>query len=246
MAEAARDSWAERMVGDVVAEDYRRAAVFQRYGIDFCCGGNRSVRSACETADVAYETVAESLEAADRIGERDDAERPAEWSLERLIDHIVAEHHGYVRATLPVLRQFTGKVAKVHGGRRGELVEIRELFEELAREMESHLAEEEDVVFPKIAALSSVDGADQVGNVADAVVPLEDDHDRAGALMARIRELSDGFTPPEDACNTYRATYAKLAEFEADLHRHVHLENNILFPRAAELEGSPVDAGAEA
>ena len=230
--------WGERMVGDVVAEDYRRAAVFQRHGIDFCCGGSRSVRSACEEVGADYEAVASSLEKVGANGTP--VEDPGEWALDALADHIVERHHGYVRETLPVLRQFAGKVAKVHGGRHGELLEIRDLVEELAVEMERHMAEEETVLFPRIRVLvsGSDDGAgdDAADAVSGAVPPLEDDHDHAGALMARIRELSGGFQPPADACNTYRATYAKLEEFEADLHRHVHLENNVLFPRAVEAE----------
>lgn len=232
MATQARD-WSERMVGEVVAEDYRRAAVFQRHGIDFCCGGKRTVGAACEKAGVEYRDVARSLEASDAVHAENGADDTAEWSLTRLMDHIVASHHAYVRETLPVLQQFASKVARVHGQRHEELQEIHALVEELAADMTAHLAEEEDEVFPRLARLADEAGAGlDAEAVKTAVAPLEDDHERAGELMARIRALSDDFTPPADACNTYRATYAKLEEFETDLHRHVHLENNVLFPRA--------------
>jgi regulator of cell morphogenesis and NO signaling len=232
------DGWSERTVGDVVAEDYGRAAIFQRYGIDFCCGGGRTVRSACEAAGVDFETVANALAAEVRrsAGTGEDVGRSGAgaWPLDVLTAHIVSEHHGYVRSTLPVLRQFTTRVAHVHGASRGELHEIRELVDALGAELERHMEDEEKLLFPRIAALAS---PETLSDLKDAVAPLEDDHERAGHLMARIRELSDGFRPPEGSCTTYRATYAKLAEFEADLHRHVHLENNVLFPRALAAAG---------
>lgn len=224
------ERWSDRTVGEVVAEDYARAAVLQRYGIDFCCGRGRTVRSACEAAGVEYEVVARAmLEAAARASGPHGPSDPRSWDLDALADHIVKEHHGYVREALPALRQFTIKVAHVHGARHGELNEIQALVDELGHEMERHMEEEEEVLFPRIAALASPGGAREL---RAAIVPLEDDHARAGGLMARIRELSGGFRPPADACTTYRAAYAKLEEFEADLHRHVHLENNVLFPRA--------------
>lgn len=222
--------WGERTVGEVVAEDYNRAAVLQRYGIDFCCGGGRSLRSACEKAGVEFGLVARELAEAQPRGSTEDQLPDARsWDLEELATHIVREHHAYVRETLPVLRHFTTKVARVHGATHGELEVIQELIGELGQEMERHMEEEETVLFPRIAALTSPAGGVDLG---DVLMPLEDDHERAGALMTRIRKLSDGFRPPADACTTYRATYSKLEEFEADLHRHVHLENNVLFPRA--------------
>lgn len=188
------------------------------------------MRSACDEAGADYEVVARALaEAAERGSESDESSDPRTWDLDVLADHIVKSHHEYVRETLPVLRQFTTKVAHVHGSRHAELLEIRALVEELSQEMIEHMEEEEIVLFPQIAALTSPEGA---ADLPAVLVPLEDDHDHAGALMGRIRELSGDFNPPMDACTTYRATYTKLAEFESDLHRHVHLENNVLFPRA--------------
>jgi regulator of cell morphogenesis and NO signaling len=228
--EAIMDGLADRRVGELVAEDYSRAAVFQRFGIDFCCGGGRTLRTACERAGVEYEEVSrEMTEAMNRATATDPSADARSWPLVELIEHIVTEHHAYVRNTIPVLQQFTSKVAHVHGERHNELHEIRVLVEALGRELERHMEEEETGLFPQIANLASRTGAVELPAV---LVPLEDDHDRAGALMARIRELSQGFAPPADACTTYRAAFVKLREFEADLHRHVHLENNILFPRA--------------
>jgi regulator of cell morphogenesis and NO signaling len=234
MSERLEWEWGERAVGDVVAEDYRRASVFKVFGIDFCCGGDRTVRAACEKVGADYEAVAQALSgvAAEPEAEPD----PGSLDLDELVDHIIDVHHAYVRASMPVLRDFSTKVARVHGGRHPELNEIRDLVGELATELMRHMDLEEAVLFPRIAALDTVDLDGVHGGVRDVTQPLEDDHDRAGELVRRLRSLSDGFTPPEDACATYRATYAKLAEFEEDLHRHVHLENNVLFPRAAAME----------
>jgi len=242
MSEHLQTGWGERAVGEVVAEDYRRASVFKAFGIDFCCGGGRTIRAACEEVGADYEALAEALaEAAHRIP--DGAPDPASLELDGLIDHIVGVHHDYVRASVPVLREFSAKVARVHGQRDPQLHEIRDLVEELARELVQHMDEEEGVHFPRIAALSAARAHGVHGDVGVSTQPLEDDHDRAGELMRRVRSLSDGFTPPPDACATYRATYAKLEEFEADLHRHVHLENNVLFPRAAALEEARAHSG---
>lgn len=230
-------NYLDRTVGELVAEDYARAAVFTGLGIDFCCGGGRSAARACAAAGVAPERLVDALSAVDARRDEGGASDPRTWPLGRLVEHIVDEHHTYVRRTLPVLDAWTQKVARVHGARHPELVEIRGLFEGLSGEMTRHLDDEEAVLFPRVAAIAT--SADEDGPVSDSVVKaLEDDHDHAGATMRRIRDLTNGFTPSADACTTYRATFALLQEFEQDLHRHVHLENNILFPRALEALGS--------
>lgn len=245
MATAIRESgeaFRNRSVGEVVAENPARGAVFKRFGIDFCCGGGRSVEDACGKSGVKYDDLEEALRVAERATE---SALPdvREWPLDRLTDYIVRVHHRYVRESLPVLRAFSEKVARVHGEARPELVEIRERVAELDSEMAEHMIQEERVLFPRIDALQiraaapggGLPGAAPIG-VGQPITRMEDDHERAGNLMARIRELSDGFTPPPMACATYRSLFVKLAEFEEDLHWHVHLENNVLFPRAAALE----------
>ncbi|HLT47960.1 MAG TPA: iron-sulfur cluster repair di-iron protein [Rubricoccaceae bacterium] len=227
--------FALRTVGDLVAEDYRRAAVLKRFGIDFCCGGGRTLEAACQKKGVAVDDVMRALEAADGRGSAPEA-RVTAWSPGFLADYIVNEHHGYVRESTFVLRAFTQKVARVHGGARPELVEIATLFEELASELEEHMDAEEAAVFPRIKALSGGAGPASGPSLEALISELEAEHDRAGELMREIRRLSDDYTPPEGACNTYRAAFAKLEEFEDDLHRHVHLENNVLFPKALAFE----------
>ena len=225
-----------RTVGEVVAEDYARVAAFKRLGIDFCCGGRRTLREACERAEVAYEELASQLRDID--DRRLDAPDTHDGDLDSLIDHIVAKHHRYVREALPLLRELSTRVAKVHGKSRPELAVVRDLVTELATELESHMQAEEEQVFPDIRRLVSArgDGATELPEIGDSIGAMEADHEHAGEIMARLRRVSDGFTPPEGACTTYRATYANLAGFEEDLHRHVHLENNVLFPRAAALQ----------
>lgn len=225
---------ATRLVGDLVAEDYRRAAALKRFGIDFCCGGKMPLGDACQKKGVALEEVAEALAASDARGTAAPL-RVSSWSPAFLADYVVNEHHTYVRETVPVLRAFTEKVARVHGAERPELVEVANLFGCVAGELTAHLASEEDVVFPHIKALAEGRADPDGPSLRDLVGDMEAEHDEAGRLMAEIRRLSDDYTPPDDACNTYRAAFAKLEEFEDDLHRHVHLENHVLFPKALAL-----------
>jgi regulator of cell morphogenesis and NO signaling len=241
--------FADRSVGEVVTEDYRRGAVFKRFGIDFCCGGGIKVSTACERKGVQYEELERELLAADRSAARAGEADPASWELDFLADYIVNVHHRYVRQSLPVLIAFSEKVAKVHGPLHPNLVRVATLVSALAEDMERHMLDEETLLFPHVrdAVRSGRDEGSGAGAspprtgaspIAEIPIPdMEDDHERAGAVMREVRELTGGFEPPEGACNTWRAMYAKLEEFEEDLHRHVHLENNILFPATARLLG---------
>lgn len=210
----------DRTVGEVVAEDFRRGITFKQFGIDFCCGGGKTVGEACQQKGVSVDALRAALE----TGVSDSATRvparAASWSPAFLADYIVNEHHSYVRDRIPVLKAFTKRVAAVHGHHYTELAEIRDTFHALADELEQHMAHEEEGLFPLIG---------QEG-LAERIEQLEGDHEVAGSAMKRIRELSNEYTPPESACNTFRAAYAGLKDFEEDLHAHVHLENNILFP----------------
>jgi len=234
-----RNSLAERTIGEVVAEDYARAAVFKRLGMDFCCGGTRTVGAACEQAGVRIDLLEEALAGADRkAGGWPD---PRGWDPAFLANYIVEVHHRYVRETLPVLVEFAHKVARVHGDSQPELHRIRDLVDELAAEMDLHMTDEEVNVFPQITSFLAARKAGTPtngGGLQGPITALEDEHEHAGDLMRQLRELSDGYAPPASACATYRATYAKLSEFEDDLHRHVHLENNVLFPQVLALEAA--------
>jgi regulator of cell morphogenesis and NO signaling len=223
----------KRSVGDIVAEDYRRGAVLKRYGIDFCCGGSKTLESACQKNGIALEEVARALVASNGHGVGG-ADRTASWGPGFLSDYIVNEHHSYVRESLPVLSAFTRKVAAVHGHTRPELIDVALRVEDVRIELESHMASEEGTVFPLIKGLAA--GEHSGKTLRDLIGEMEEEHDAAGALMREIRRLCADYVPPEGACATYRATFAKLEEFESDLHRHVHLENNVLFPKALALE----------
>jgi regulator of cell morphogenesis and NO signaling len=237
-------------VGEVVAEDYTRGAAFKRRGIDFCCGGGRTVQEACERAGVRYEDLAEDLARPVAPGGEPWAD-PRQWDLDLLLDHIQKAHHRYVRRNLPVLVQFTDKVARVHGGGSPELVEVARLVSRLDEALGAHLEDEERVAFP--AVLRLLDAARSpdrdIEDLAGVFEGLRDEHEEAGEILGELRRLTGGFDAPDHACATYRASFALLAEFEEDLHRHVHLENNVLFPRAQALAarvatGSPSGAGA--
>lgn len=227
----------DRTVGELVAEDYTRAAAFAEAGIDFCCGGERTVAEACRETGTSPDRLVDALEALEDSGADPSGPDPRSWTLGRLVGHIEDVHHAYVRRTLPVLGEWTDKIARVHGRAHPELLEVRSLVGELAPELVRHMKDEEEELFPLVASLEAGGRDDAAGlPVPESVVEaLEDDHEHAGSLTRRIRELTDGYAPPPDACTTYSATFALLKEFEEDLHRHVHLENNVLFPRARAL-----------
>ncbi len=237
-------SFADKTVAELVAEDYRKAGVFKKHGIDFCCGGGRSVRAVCEKKGLDYETLAAELR---QVEQAPPAHDDAAWTLDGLVRHIVETHHRYVRENIPLIREFTAKVARVHGHANPEVVRIAELFDAVAAELEVHMMKEEQVLFPYIERLAAAQrhgerpARPSFGTVQNPVRMMVAEHEEAGDLMKEIRRLSDDFTPPAHACNTYRVAYFKLEEFEADLHRHIHLENNILFPRAETVEEYLID-----
>lgn len=211
-----------RKVGAIVAEDFRRAHVMKHFGIEFCCGGGIALQEACERKQVDVEHVLAALAQVDQADTRV-PQGVKKWSNELLMHYIEETHHGYVRQVIPTLRAFTRKVAKVHGEAVPELVEVADIFESMAVEMEAHMAYEEDVLFAAIRR--------QPDEAMELVDRAEEEHVAVGDAMHRIRQLTDNFTPPDWACATYRAAFVLLEEFEADLHAHVHLENNVLFTR---------------
>jgi regulator of cell morphogenesis and NO signaling len=215
--------------------------VFEKLGIEYCCGGRKPLAEACAVKDINVETVIAALEAAAR-NENAGAKDWTKESLANLTKHIVATHHAYCKEELPRLSGLAAKVTNVHGGTNPELGMIQTKLAQLADEFTDHLAEEEVVVFPMIVKLEGTKTnagrkvAESQISIGNPVSLLIEEHDNAGVLLAEIRSLSRNFTVPEYACTTYLAFFDGLRDFEHDLHRHVHLENNILFPRAIELE----------
>lgn len=228
-------------IGELVAEDYRKAEVFRKFGLDFCCGGHKSLEEACEEKGVSTLDVENALKDVENkpLSTSQDFNN---WELDFLSNYIVATHHKYVADSLPMLYEFSEKVARVHGDTHPEVIDIANYFDAVAKELKSHMQKEENILFPYIRELVDAKKNDSAinpspfGTIENPIKMMESEHVSAGGNMEKIHELSNSFTPPEDACSSYRVLYSKLEEFEKDLHQHIHLENNILFPKAIELE----------
>jgi len=225
---------------EIVTNNFRTAAVFEKYGLDFCCRGNKLITTACEEKGINAIKILEELKTLTIQKIRD--ERYDEWTLDFLIDYIIQNHHSYVKEMLPIISLHTQKIASVHGTNHPEVIEIAKKFAGVAQEFRQHLIKEEDILFPYIKQLVQVNSrhakaeAPFFGTVKNPIKSMMAEHENAGDEFYEIRNLSSSYTPPEDACNKFIAAYQELKDFEEDLHKHVHLENNILFPKAIELE----------
>lgn len=220
-------------VGAIVAAQPLLAAVFERVGIDYCCGGKQTLAAACAARNLDPATFAVVLEAAAGLAGARPVVDATALTLTALADHVEATHHAYLKAELPLLVEKARRVAAKHGGRDARFTAIETTTGELADEMFFHMEKEERILFPLIRALEQGRGTDASGgSIAAPIEQMEREHADAGDALVRLRELTDGFVPAADACNTHRALFAGLAQLETDLHQHVHKENNILFPRA--------------
>jgi regulator of cell morphogenesis and NO signaling len=230
-------------VREIALEQPTAIRVFEQFGIDYCCGGRKPLAEACAARNLEIDSVLAALESAEKKPGIE-VENWTEKSLENLSLYIVAKHHAYVKRELPRLAQLAQKVVNRHGSAKPELLAIANTLMQLDEELIHHLAKEETVLFPYIAGLErSVSiGTPRprscFGTVVNSIAMMTQEHDAAGTLTSEIRRLSGNFTTPDDACPTFHAFYDGLREFERDLHQHIHLENNILFPRAIALEGS--------
>lgn len=231
-------------IGEIVAADFRTAAVFKKFGIDFCCGGGKTVGEVCQQKGLNINELELALHQLPAASSATPSLRFDHWELPFLIDYIVNEHHAYVQEKLPLIDQFAQKVGKVHGDHNPETVKISHLVQALKAELLDHLWKEEHILFPYIKTLAEASKNNAPRPVpafqtaANPIRMMLREHETAGDLMHSIRELSTDYTPPDYACNTYRVLYAMLADFEENLHQHVHLENNILFPKALNMEQS--------
>ena len=229
------------IVGELVARDYRTASVFQSFGIDFCCKGGRPIDEACAAKQVAAADVVDALQQAVR-NPADNSPDFNAWPIDLLADYIEKTHHRYVERRTQEIMPFLQKVVRVHGDRHPELFDVERLFTASAGELAMHMKKEELVLFPYIRKMveAGLAGDDLTppafGTVSNPIAMMHHEHDTEGERFRQIAGLTDDYTPPADACNTYRVTFALLKEFEEDLHRHIHLENNILFPKAVALE----------
>jgi regulator of cell morphogenesis and NO signaling len=232
----------EKTVRELTLENAGAARLFEKLGVDYCCGGNRTLEQACHAANISVDRVLEALETAlPSTANAPDGNWPTE-PLAGLISHITATHHKYTRDEIARLGPLFAKVCSVHGANHPELLQLRELFAGLAQELTAHLMKEEMVLFPYIVRMEEavVEKAPILpppfGTVQNPVAMMEHEHDSAGNALRAMRQVSNGFAAPPDACTSFRTLYNALAELEADLHQHIHLENNILFPRAIEME----------
>lgn len=231
-----------KTVGEIAAETPGAMRQFEKFGIDYCCGGGRTLADACSAAHVELATVVFALER--------DATAPkskqVDWRQESLVDliaHIKSTHHVFVQTECPRIYALAEKVNGKHGGNHPELETVQETFSALAAELAVHLMKEEQILFPYVELMeeSVIAGEpappSMFGTVQNPIRMMEHEHDSAGAALQTLRTATNDYRVPEGGCMSYRALYEALIGFEADLHQHIHLENNILFPRAAAMEG---------
>lgn len=233
----------EETLGQIAAKDLRKAAIFKKYGLDFCCNGKRTLAQACSAKGLDYTLVAQELQNTENTQNM----RPLlfnDWSLSFLADYIVNTHHAYVTKTLPDLRAYAHKVMKVHSDTHPELIKINELVVLVADELTTHMHKEEQILFPLIKQLEAAKNQNSsiethsINRIKNAISVMELEHETAGDAMLQLRNITQDYTLPTDACASYSLLYRMLSDFEDDLHTHIHLENNILFPKALQLENT--------
>jgi regulator of cell morphogenesis and NO signaling len=230
-----------QIIGELVAQDYRTAAVFKSFGIDFCCKGNRTINEVCESRNIEPVLLIENLEQV-IVNQENRITDYQSWRIDLMADYIEKKHHRYVEEKTLEIKPYLDKICKVHGDRHPELFEINEHFIATTGELAQHMKKEELIIFPFVRKMMKAEQEDlkiaapHFGTIQNPIQMMMDEHTTEGDRFRKIEELSNNYTPPQDACNTYSVTFALLKEFEQDLHLHIHLENNILFPKAIELE----------
>ena len=229
-------------LSEIVTNNFKSAAVFEKYGLDFCCNGKKSISEACEEKGVNVDAVLTQLIKFNENHPEQNQEQYNKWDLDFLADYIVNVHHQYVRDMIPVISAHADKVTSKHGKNHSELKNIENNFAVVYKDLNQHMIKEEQLLFPYIKYLVKVrnnSGTPETpffGTIKNPIQMMEAEHESAGKLLADIGVLTNNYTSPEDACNTFKVFYQELREFEQDLHKHIHLENNILFPRSIALE----------
>lgn len=228
-------------IGDFVARDFRTAAVFTKYNIDFCCKGQRTIDEVCAKENINEADLLKDLNTV-LASKNDSGIDFNSWPLDLLIDYIEKIHHRFVEEKTPIILHFLDKLCSVHGNNHPELFEINQQFKDSAQELASHMKKEEFILFPFVREMMNATkshksiGKPIFKTVKNPISAMMEEHDTEGERFRIISALSNNYTPPEDGCNTYQVTFAMLKEFEDDLHKHIHLESNILFPKAKALE----------
>lgn len=235
------NNFAHLKVKDVVTENFHAAELFEKLGIDFCCNGNRPLQEALEEKQISNNKFFEELNKVNQSISSEN-QRYAEWDLNFLAQYIVNNHHTYVKNAIPEITAHLQKVYNAHGKKYPYIAEVQSTFALVAEEMTNHMMKEERILFPIVKYLTESQKFNEkpktggFGTIKNPIRQMEAEHVSAGGAMEKIRTLTNNYFLPEDACTTFQVTYKELDEFEKDLHKHVHLENNILFPRAIELE----------
>ena len=235
-----------KTLAELVTDNIRSAIIFEEFGLDFCCRGNRTLNEACAEKNIEVEKVLDQLNnlSAGSNGHN----QMNDWSLDFLVDYIMNNHHQYVMRMNPIISLHADKVASVHGKNHPETIRIADLFLAVREELENHMMKEERILFPQIKQMVLNQNENgkffpaPFGTIQNPIRMMEYEHTNAGDALYQIRELSNNYSHPEDACNTFKALYSELKEFEEDLHKHIHLENNILFPKSIQLESELLEA----
>lgn len=223
-------------IADIVKDDIRKAETFRKYGIDFCCGGKRTIEDACREKGIDVHSFKEELSGM-QVNVKNQHDFNS-WSLSFLADYIVNVHHNYVNKNLPVLLEYSKKVAEHHGKQYEYLYTVSEKIVALANELNTHMKKEEQILFPLIKMLENGSKSTGFKTIQDPIWVMESEHDAAGDILKEIRTITNDYSLPKNACNSFSLLMHKLEDFENDLHIHIHLENNILFPNSLELEKS--------
>ena len=235
--------YATRTVGEVAADLPQSTRVFEKYGIDYCCGGKKPMAEACESAGVSVDSVVEQI--AREVNDSQQRGQAGDWSrvsLRDFISHVVQTHHVFTRESFARLLPLSVKVSGKHGERRPELLRVHQLVNELAQELGPHLMKEEQILFPFVTMMEDASKANgempalPFGTLQNPIRMMMMEHEQAGGILAELRKVTGGYALPEDACMSYQAFFHGLEELEKDLHQHIHLENNVLFPRSVRLE----------
>ncbi|MDP4220426.1 MAG: iron-sulfur cluster repair di-iron protein [Bacteroidota bacterium] len=229
----------EKPLSAIVTENFNSASVLEKYGLDFCCKGNMSLKIACESRDLDPETIARELS---EVTYEESSQRYFQWELPFLIDYIINNHHSYVREKIPTLFMHLNKISNVHGQRHPEFLEVERIFHKVAEDLSQHMVKEEKMLFPAIKMIAQARAGGEklpglpFGSLMGPISVMLSEHETAGEELEQIRDLLNDYTPPEDGCTTIRVTFKELEGFEKDLHKHVFLENSILFPKASRME----------
>lgn len=228
-------------VKDIVTKNFHAARLFEEYGIDYCCNGDRLLNEALKEKKLDETLIHSRLKKLETSGDAD-LNNYKEWELDNLSQYIVIKHHSYVKAAIPQIMEHLEKIINAHGEKYAYLSELSYVFNFIAEDLINHMMKEERILFPLIHYLSETKKFNErpktggYGTIANPIRRMESEHAAAGEVLGKMRELTNNYSLPKDACTTFKVTYEELKEFELDLHKHIHLENNILFPRAIELE----------